>query len=283
MSNLQQRVITALVIAAVLIGTLASGNHAAWTVFITVFCAAAYWEGLRLLDVKAGAPMFIAWAVWLALLLLVGTGEFGIGPRVDGLGSAMPWLPKVILGLATAFWLLVAPRQLSTRTDARHSLFVRAVFVVLIVAAWWSAVSLQRLGAMWLVAVVVITVVADIAGYVFGRAFGRVKLAPAISPGKTREGAIGGLAAASVWTVAAASYLGIATSPGHYVLAAMAGAVLGAFAVMGDLWESLLKRQAGVKDSSQLLPGHGGVLDRIDAQLAVLPIATLLLSLVLPS
>ncbi len=282
MSNLQQRVITALVIAAVLIGTLASGNHAAWTAFITVFCAAAYWEGLRLLHVKAGAPMLAAWAVWLVLLLLVVAGEFGIGTRVDGQGMMMPWLPKVVLGLATAFWLLVAPRQLSARTDARHSLFVRAVFVVLIVAAWWSAVSLQRLGAMWLVAVVVITVVADIAGYVVGRAFGRVKLAPAISPGKTREGAFGGLAAASVWTVAAASYLGIATTLGHYVLAAIAGAALGAFAVMGDLWESLLKRQAGVKDSSQLLPGHGGVLDRIDAQLAVLPIATLLLSLVLP-
>lgn len=282
MSNLQQRVITALVIAAVLIATLASGSHAAWTLFVTMFCAAAYWEGLRLLEVNTGAEKFLAWTAWVLALVLAGARELGVEFSTAGLAQWLSWLPQALLALAAAFWLLVAPRQLSTRADGRRGLLVRVAFVILIVAAWLSAVALQRLGALWLVAVVVITVVADIAGYFVGRAFGRVKLAPMISPGKTREGAMGGVVAAASWTAASASYLGLATSPAHCVLAALAGAALGVLAVMGDLWESLLKRQAGVKDSSQLLPGHGGVLDRIDAQLAVLPTATLLLSLVLP-
>jgi len=145
-----------------------------------------------------------------------------------------------------------------------------------------SAVTLQKLGILFLIAVIVVTVVADVAAYFVGRAFGKIKLAPSISPGKTREGAFGGITGAALWTCAAAFYLGLATTALHGMFALAAGAFLGAFAVVGDLWESQLKRQAGVKDSSRLLPGHGGVLDRIDAQLPVLPLATLLISLVKP-
>ena len=153
---------------------------------------------------------------------------------------------------------------------------------IVIGGAWLSAVLLQRAGARFLIAVVVVTVVADVAGYFVGRKFGRIKLAPSISPGKTREGAIGGIVAAAVWAAAMSFYLGLCSGMLQLMFAAAAGAFLGASAVMGDLWESQLKRQAGVKDSSQLLPGHGGVLDRIDAQLAVLPLATVLLTLVKP-
>lgn len=125
---------------------------------------------------------------------------------------------------------------------------------------------------------------ADIGAYFAGKAFGRRKLAPGISPGKSWEGALGGWAA--VMVVATLALLAHAFEPTLYsaydglfgrVGAWVALTVLVVYSVIGDLFESLLKRQAGVKDSSGLLPGHGGVLDRVDALLPVLPLAMLLI------
>jgi phosphatidate cytidylyltransferase len=180
------------------------------------------------------------------------------------------------------FWVVIAPLQLSRKSIDISSFSGRAIFAVLIAAAWLAAVSLFRVSAWHLVAVVVLTVVADVAAYFFGRKFGRVKLAPSISPGKSREGAIAGIVAASLWALGAGWYLNLLSNTALMVAFALFGGALGALAVIGDLWESQLKRQAGAKDSSQLLPGHGGVLDRIDAHLAVLPVATLLLSFLVP-
>ena len=123
--------------------------------------------------------------------------------------------------------------------------------------------------------------VADIAAYFAGRTFGRRKLVPSISPGKTLEGALAGVVGVVVWLVVSAHWpqtfateLLAQWSWAGLILAAV---VLALFSIAGDLYESLLKRRAGVKDSSQLLPGHGGVYDRIDAVVAVVPLAFLLL------
>ena len=187
-------------------------------------------------------------------------------------------LLTVLLLIASAFWLFVVPVQVRSHSIILHSWRARLTVPLLICSAWLAAVLLQRAGTSLLLAVVMTTVVADVSAYFVGRAFGRVKLAPAISPGKTREGAIGGVVAASLWVALMAWYLELVVGVSGLLFAALAGVFLGVFAVLGDLWESLLKRQAGVKDSSQLLPGHGGVLDRMDAQFAVLPLATLLLA-----
>lgn len=274
-SNLQTRVITALVLAAVVIGTLATGSTPLWAVLVSLFCLAAIWEGIRLLGESETQVRTMSWA---GALLVLGALSFGVfspdsraGPLLTG-----------FLVVAAVFWVLVAPMQLAARAIDLRSWHGRFTIALVVGAAWLSAVTLQTLGIAFLLAVVVLTVVADVAAYFVGRAFGKVKLAPSISPGKTREGAVGGITAAALWCCGAAFYLGLATTVLHGVLAIAAGAFLGAFAVIGDLWESQLKRQAGVKDSSQLLPGHGGVLDRIDAQLPVLPLATLLISLVKP-
>jgi phosphatidate cytidylyltransferase len=274
-SNLYMRVVTALVMAAVVIGTLATASTPLWAALVTLFCLAAVWESTRLMRGGAASAMLVTWGVSLALLGALAYCAFSADRR------AAPVLPA-LLSVAAAFWLLVAPRQLVARRIDMQSWHGRLVVPLVIGAAWLSAIVLQRVGMGFLIGVVVITVVADVAAYFVGRKFGKVKLAPAISPGKTREGAMGGVAAAAIWTCAVASYLGLTNTPLESVLAGLAGALLGAFAVVGDLWESQLKRQAGVKDSSQLLPGHGGVLDRIDAQLPVLPLATLLVSLVKP-
>jgi len=119
-----------------------------------------------------------------------------------------------------------------------------------------------------------------VAAYFTGRAFGKRKLAPKVSPGKTWEGALGGMAAAAIWTTATVaapgSFGAVLAQEWSLVSVFLLSCLLAAVSVMGDLFESLLKRRAGMKDSSQLLPGHGGVYDRIDALLPVAPVALLL-------
>jgi phosphatidate cytidylyltransferase len=131
-----------------------------------------------------------------------------------------------------------------------------------------------------MLAVMALVWVADIAAYFAGRAFGRHKLAPAISPGKTWEGVAGAIAGVLIYGAAVLSYSPLAGKlPLPTAALAALLVLLTAVSVMGDLFESLLKRQAGIKDSSQLLPGHGGVLDRIDALTSTLPVAALILHL----
>lgn len=272
---------TAIVLAAIVVGSLATGSTAIWAAFVTCFCAAATWEFARL-SPSASRLQIVASCVILAVLIAIFVTALFVGNDNDEIAKTLfkTFLPFLLL--AVAFWLAVVPFQLSRRSIALNSWPSALTMPIVIGAAWLSAVLLQRAGARFLIAVIVVTVVADIAGYVVGRKFGRVKLAPSISPGKTSEGALAGVCAAALWTAGMSFYLGLCSGVLQLLIAAAAGAFLGASAVMGDLWESQLKRQAGVKDSSQLLPGHGGVLDRIDAQLAVLPLATVLLTLVKP-
>jgi phosphatidate cytidylyltransferase len=127
----------------------------------------------------------------------------------------------------------------------------------------------------WLLGVMAMVWVADIAAYFSGRKFGKNKLAPSISPGKTWEGVAGAMLGVLVYVILVMNISGM-TQRYSLVVFAMAGVAL---SVMGDLFESAIKRQAGVKDSGTLLPGHGGLLDRIDALTSTLPIAALLLLL----
>lgn len=277
-SNLRTRVITALVLAGVVIATLSTGSTAWWAALMGCFCVAAAWEFARLSTDASRAQKTVSLGILIGLLFVFSCGLFA-GFDKD---SRFTLLLKVFLPLVAIFWLCVVPWQLSRRSIRLGSWRSTLIMPLVVGGAWLSAVLLQRAGAQVLLAVVALTAVADIAGYFVGRSLGRVKLAPSISPGKTREGAIGGVIASALWATAMAFFLDLCAGFFPLLAAAAGGAFLGACAVAGDLWESQLKRQAGVKDSSQLLPGHGGVLDRIDAQLAVLPLATLLLSLVIP-
>jgi phosphatidate cytidylyltransferase len=272
-SELGTRVVTAFVLAAIVLFALWLQSPMLWVLVVTVFCMAAAWEGGRLSKISSGAQVFH--------FALVGAAILALGALLaQGRDSAAPL--TVFLLVTACFWVVLVPLQLAWKSINISSWIGRLYFPLVIGAAWLSAIALERLGVTFLIAVVVLTIVADVFGYIVGKNFGRVKLAPSISPGKTREGALGGVTAAAIWTAIAAAYLGLAHGVAETLLAAAAGGLLGAFAVMGDLWESQLKRQAGMKDSSALLPGHGGVLDRIDAQLAVLPLATLMLSMVRP-
>jgi phosphatidate cytidylyltransferase len=181
----------------------------------------------------------------------------------------------VIYGTGCAFWLFAVPPWLAWRWRAPSPLLLCAAGWAVLVPAWLALARLQMdperllalLGIIWL---------SDIAAYLAGKAWGRHKLAPAISPGKTWEGVAGAGAAVAVYYVVLSKL-----TPAWNWWEGFGGAVLFAgvtlMGIVGDLFESWVKRQAAVKDSGSLLPGHGGILDRIDSITAALPVAALLL------
>ena len=186
-------------------------------------------------------------------------------------GAAAVWL--------TVLFVLVRAERQPVRIGRAVSSMLA---LTLLPAAWLALLYLHRQGIVLMVSALAIVWIADIAAYFTGRAFGKRKLAPRISPGKTWAGVWGALA--GVITVAALAQLLVPDAPlfsnglfrQSWVLGGFVLCVLVAFSIVGDLFESLLKRQAGAKDSGALLPGHGGILDRIDALLPVLPLAVLL-------
>jgi phosphatidate cytidylyltransferase len=265
---LKQRVVTGLLLLALILPAIMVSHPWPWPVLSLLFCAAACWEWGRMVTSPKSALRSAA------VVLLFGLGVLGLEPRLQlqlSLGFTLA---------ASFFWLFLAPLRL-VRLDARSGSWPLAV--ILLLAAWLALVQIHRLSPLALFVAMAIVWVADIGAYFVGRAVGRRKLAPAISPGKSWEGVWGGLFLVVVigLTSAAAPALS-STLPAQMVgqwgpvLAAVVLAGLAAFSVVGDLHESLLKRQAQVKDSSSLLPGHGGVLDRIDALLPTMPLAYLL-------
>lgn len=186
------------------------------------------------------------------------------------LASVEVWRPAFLAG--SAFWILAVPAWLWLGLSARQrSGLIPLGFLVLVPPAL-AMVVLEPLDALLALAVAWI---ADTAAYFAGRRWGRRKLAPSISPGKTWEGAAGGLIGAAAYAMILSILF--AGMQGTRMAAFLgAAALLVAVSIVGDLFESAVKRQAGVKDSGSILPGHGGMLDRIDSATAVLPVAALL-------
>jgi len=169
---------------------------------------------------------------------------------------------------AAAFWIVAAPAWLWLGVGPRHGVALAVAGFLVLVPPALAMVALRPLDALLVLGVAWI---ADTAAYLVGRRWGRRRLAPGISPGKTWEGAAGGLIAASAYAIILSILVG-----GGMAVFLGAAALLVVVSVVGDLFESAAKRQAGVKDSGALLPGHGGMLDRIDSATAVLPVAALL-------
>jgi phosphatidate cytidylyltransferase len=180
-------------------------------------------------------------------------------------------LSRPVFFLATAFWLLAAPAWLWQRVRPEQRAALAAAGFVVLVPAALAMVVLEPGEALLVLAVAWI---ADTAAYFAGTRWGRRKLAPAISPGKTWEGAAGGLIGGAAYAMILSLILAGAQVTRMAAFVGVA-AVLVTVSIVGDLFESAAKRQAGVKDSGALLPGHGGVLDRIDSAAAILPVAAL--------
>jgi phosphatidate cytidylyltransferase len=281
---LKQRIITAAVLLAILLPALFWRSPMPFAVVTLLLLAAGAWEWGRLNGVGQVGAMLAAVA---CLALCVASWRLGLLDRP---------LP-VLWTIAGALWVLAGAWLLRSGVTGwpRIPRPVRLVCGVLALWLAWLAVAQARvIGVNFLLSVLVLVWVADIFAYFAGRAFGlkftRQKLAPTISPGKSWEGVWGGMAGvlvlAAAWAAMDATlqaqvpslYTRLA-APGAWLLV-IAVLFLAAMSVVGDLVESLIKRSAGVKDSSHLLPGHGGVLDRVDALLPTLPLAMMLATLV---
>lgn len=277
---LKQRIITAVVLLAILLPALFYPSYVPFACVMLVLIAAGAWEWGRLngfgprmslfLGAEAAALCGLSW--WLGLLneallpvwIVASTAwVLGGGALLRVAVPGWPRVPKVLrlVGGLLALWV-----------------------------AWLAAVQARMIGINFLLSILVLVWVADVFAYFAGRAFGlkftRRKLAPTISPGKSWEGVWGGMAGvivlafAWVWadaaTKAAVASLYTRLAERGWWLLLIGVVFLAAMSVVGDLVESLIKRSAGAKDSSALLPGHGGVLDRVDALLPTLPIAMML-------
>jgi phosphatidate cytidylyltransferase len=220
----------------------------------------------------------------LAVTFVGGLVAFGLALLyADAMGFARGWPDRVVLavcGAAAAFWIVLAPAWLARQWNTTSPLAMIVVGWIVLAATWMALVELQARSPWLVLAAMAIVWIADTAAYFTGRRFGRRKLAPSISPNKTWEGVLGGLAAVALYAIGLVPFAGAAGYGGARgagaVVAFVAFAIgLAALSIVGDLFESMLKRHAGVKDSGALLPGHGGVLDRVDALLAAMPIAAL--------
>lgn len=259
---LKQRIITAIILAIVVVGVILQ-QDTLWTRILFAVVLFTATRELILLTLRTsptiallGSGLFVGLYWWsgsvMNLLLIYWQSTAG----------ALLWI-LIMCGLCfyrhNGNWpLLARVLLLGVGLDL---LWICVHGLVYLHAAYTGEMLLYLLSLVW---------VADIGAYFSGRRFGRNKLAPAISPGKTREGVIGGLAANLLWMLVVYQLsLGWGLDLLPFLLVGLATSL---FSVVGDLFESVLKREAGVKDSGKLLPGHGGVLDRIDSVIAATPI-----------
>jgi len=267
---------------AILAAAMASANPWWFVALLALAAACANWEWLRLTLPQPPSPVIsIGVAVLLFAGMLVLTSAWLAGDR-SGAGDP-GWVLRYLVPAVSAVWLFGGVAAVVRgRSDAPPASLAWSVFSVPAAFAAWAVLAQMYVarGAVFVVSLLALVWVADIAAYFAGRAFGKRKLAPRVSPGKTIEGAIAGVLGAVVWIGLSSLWDG---TFGHalverwtFWLALPIAAVLGVLSIVGDLFESLLKRRAGRKDSSTLLPGHGGVYDRIDAILPVAPFALLL-------
>jgi len=271
MPMLKTRVITALVLLALLLPSLFFLPQAYWALLVALFIGVAAWEwgGLLGFDQTKRVLTGAAQAMLCAAAVLLDPAA------IDG--ALSPWV-MVSYGIAALFWCAVIPFWLRAKWKLPHGLPGLLVGLVVLFPTWLALVQLRVTGPGVLLAIMATVWMADIAAYFSGKTFGKHKLAPTISPGKTWEGAIG--AGIGVVLYGVALRLGFSFAPVGLPLWVLGLLAVTAISIMGDLYESMLKRQAGIKDSSNVLPGHGGVLDRIDSLTSTLPVVALLWLLV---
>ena len=265
---LRQRIITAVILVAVLLVAIVQFSPLWFQVFIAVCIALGVWEWSRLAGVQE-LPWRAAYT-GLTLMLMFALQYLSLPLR------------NALLQFSVLWWLLaLALVCLYPRGNALwHRCVVLLPAGLLVLLPGWLALShlrgLER-HAFFILLLLALVAAADIGAYFTGRAFGKYKILPKVSPNKTWEGFAGGQLAvcAVLWLVLVTHGIELTLLQG--VLATLAAFVLAAASVVGDLFESMLKRQAGVKDSGTLLPGHGGVLDRIDSLTAALPVYSVFL------
>ncbi|HEY6516760.1 MAG TPA: phosphatidate cytidylyltransferase [Steroidobacteraceae bacterium] len=257
--SLRKRVATAAVLIALLLVVLFWLPAVAAVAVLTIVVLMGAWEWsafLKWTDPRARGAYVALVAVLLPIAWLVTRTPAGLQTLLE---------VAVLWWLVALLWIMLAPRRVRSWSAGLAGLLS-------LVPAWLALGCMleARNGPQWVLFALVLVWMADIGAYFCGRRFGRLRLAPVVSPGKTWEGALGGLAASAIVAVIGGAWFRL---PLEQFLVLCLAAV--AFSIVGDLTESLLKRFAGVKDSGTLFPGHGGVMDRIDSVTGAVPVLLL--------
>jgi phosphatidate cytidylyltransferase len=251
---LGQRIVTALILAALVIAAIFWFPQRVTAGVITAVVLAGAWEWSAFPGLKHVAARLAYVAAIAACIAFVWSAGIH-SPRADQL------LPAALIWWIVALvWVVAMPGYMNRASAALAG-------VLVLVPAWLALMRLHQGAPYWLLFVLLLVVAADVGAYFVGRKFGKHKLAPRVSPGKTWEGVGGGVAAAALMAVLATAFFSVPVLGFIGVCAVVVVA-----SIVGDLTESLFKRHAGLKDSGTLLPGHGGVLDRVDSVTAAAPI-----------
>jgi phosphatidate cytidylyltransferase len=240
-------------------------------VLIAALLAALFLLPRPALALLIGAIVLFAALEWARLCRLEAASAWAFAFTVALVYLALErgaW-HRAAFAAAAFFWLVVAPLWMWRGLRSEQGAWIGAAGFAVLVPAGLAMAALEPLQVLL---ILVLVWIADTAAYFVGRAWGRRKLAPAISPGKSWEGAAGGVIGAALYAIIVAFF----TERSAHIALVAAAVLLGTVSIVGDLFESAVKRQADVKDSGTLLPGHGGILDRIDSATATLPLAALL-------
>ena len=262
---LKPRLLTAFILIAGFLLSLFLLPDVYWALLMLIFIAVGAWEWARLTGFSLKSQY-----VFAGTTLVVG-----VALLPDMWPEAMQALQQQVLfwsmPAAALFWLGLVPAWLLVRYRLTHQSLSTVAGVLVLLPAWLALIYLRKVSPWVVLVVVMVVAIADSAAYFSGKAFGRRKLAPEISPGKTWEGVAGAAVAVTLYGLVLCLTFNISL----WLIVGLL--LLMVLSVIGDLFESLLKRQAGLKDSGAILPGHGGILDRIDGLTSTLPLAALYL------
>lgn len=263
---LKARVITSFFLILAFLGALYRLSDLGWSLVTLTIVAIGAWEwgGLAALSPRARSGYAATMALAGVLMLP------GIWP--SPIEHVQFYVVFWSLLASAVFWLLLAPLWL-LRLQRVHTAVLLVCGLLVLLASWLSLAYLRKVSPSVLLALMATVWIADSAAYFAGKAWGRHKLAPRISPGKTWEGVLGAWMAVSVYGLVLCLLMPLT----FWLVPGLWGILL--LSILGDLFESHLKRQVGAKDSGNLLPGHGGVLDRIDGMISSLPVAAFALHL----
>lgn len=256
------RLITALILVPTFLAALFYLTGLEWQLLILAGVVVAAWEWASLTKFHP-----VLRIVYPLTFLILGLLMIFVVPYLAGIITLWAIL------LSSVFWLFLAPAWLISRTTIKSKFLLALIGIFILVPLWFAMVTLRQVGPILLLSMMATVWIADTAAYFAGKRFGRHKLAPSISPGKTWEGVLGAGLAVTLYAVGVCYFF----KTEYWLVILMLGITVAS--IVGDLIESLVKRQADAKDSGFIFPGHGGILDRIDGLTSSLPLVTFLLLL----
>jgi phosphatidate cytidylyltransferase len=269
---LKQRIITAIILFVLFLAAVFTLPEMGWTVLVAVVILLSAAEWARLSKLPANVVIFYC-SITVMLMLATQWLEHGVAP------NDLPMAHFLWYGASVLMWVILVPAWITLGWHPRNLWTMGLVGWIVLIPTGLAMIDLRNMSPWHLLGVMFVVWLADTAAYFSGRKFGKHKLAPSISPGKTWEGVLGALVFVSIYVAVIGWGTGLVKTFLVFAAVVFISWFWVGLSVLGDLFESAIKRQAGVKDSGTLLPGHGGLLDRIDALTSTLPFVALVIIL----